>query len=61
MATFVKRESKIPWRHYLTAAEAETLRQAEEAKVRWAELNKERAAIQNRAIQRAKYYLTREA
>lgn len=49
------RGRKWPWREFLTEEEAETLRLADEAKATWKELNKERASITNRAIQRAKY------
>lgn len=52
---YESRKPKWPWRDYLTLAEREKLAAADEAKRLWLELNKERAAITNRAIQRAKY------
>lgn len=48
-------EPKWPWRDYLTPEEAKTLAAADRAKKRWEKLNQARAAITNRAIQRAKY------
>lgn len=53
--TFVKRKPKWDWRAHLTADEFAILEAADEAKARWLELNKERASVTNRAIQRAKY------
>ena len=55
MAQYEKRGAKWPWRDYLTADEAEILRQANTAKTEWQRLNQARAGITNRAIQRAKY------
>jgi hypothetical protein len=49
------RKPKWAWRNYLTKDERVTLAAAEAAKAEWQRLNKERAAITNRAIQRAKY------
>lgn len=49
------RQPKWPWRKFLTAEEKKILKRADEAKQRWLDLNRERAAITNRAIQRAKY------
>lgn len=49
------RKPKWPWRKFLTDEECAILAQADSAKLRWAELNRDRAAITNRAIQRAKY------
>lgn len=46
---------KWRWRDFLTSDERKTLRAAEAAKLAWKKLNIERAAITNRAIQRAKY------
>ncbi|MEM1274463.1 MAG: hypothetical protein AAGF88_11640 [Pseudomonadota bacterium] len=53
---FERKKPKWPWRDFLTAAEAKTLADADEAKAEWQKLNAERAAITNRAIQRAKYH-----
>ena len=50
------RQPKWDWRRFLTDDERETLRKADAAKSKWLALNKERAAITNRAIQRAKYH-----
>ena len=61
MARWEKRAGKWPWRDYLTSGEANVLRLADIAKARWLALNKERAAITNRAIQRAKYDAKRES
>jgi glutathione peroxidase-family protein len=49
------RKRKWNWRKFLTAEEIEVLKRADEAKAAWLTLNKNRAAITNRAIQRAKY------
>lgn len=46
---------KWPWRDFLTDDERATLEQADAAKAVWLSLNKERALITNRAIQRAIY------
>jgi hypothetical protein len=56
LARWRRREPKWPWRQFLTDEERETLRKAEAAKAAWLALNRERAAITNRAIQRAKYH-----
>jgi len=53
--TWKPKEPKWPWREFLTAGERRTLAAADRAKAEWQKLNKERAAITNRAIQRAKY------
>lgn len=53
--TYRHREPKWPWRDFLTLEERDRLSEASDAKRHWQELNKERAAITNRAIQRAKY------
>lgn len=50
-----KRAAKYPWRSFLTADEKAILERADHAKQAWLELNRERAGITNRAIQRAKY------
>jgi len=52
---FQKKEPKWPWRDFLTEDEKEALAKADEAKALWETLNTQRASIQNRAIQRAKY------
>ena len=49
------RKPKWNWRAFLTADEQAILRASDEAKAAWQRLNKERAGIVNRAIQRAKY------
>lgn len=49
------RTGKLPWRDFLTLEERDKLSEAADAKLHWLELNRERAAITNRAIQRAKY------
>lgn len=49
------RKPKWSWREFLTAEELEILQRADLAKATWLKLNKDRAAITNRAIQRAKY------
>lgn len=49
------RKGKWPWRDFLTLEERDKLDEASDAKRHWQALNKERAAITNRAIQRAKY------
>ncbi len=59
--TFSPREPKYPWRDFLTNDERFTLGRADAAKEEWLRLNKERAAITNRAIQRAKYAAQRES
>jgi K+-sensing histidine kinase KdpD len=52
---YEKRKAKWDWRSHLTTEELATLDAADKAKARWLKLNKERAGITNRAIQRAKY------
>lgn len=47
--------STLPWKDFLTLEERDKLDEASDAKRHWQELNRERAAITNRAIQRAKY------
>jgi hypothetical protein len=49
------KRSKWKWREFLTTDEKAALKQADQAKTRWLSLNRERAAITNRATQRAKY------
>lgn len=56
MKRWEKRKAKWPWRDYLTSSEREILAKADLAKAEWLKLNRERAAITNRAIQRAKYH-----
>lgn len=53
---YEKRKPKWDWRAYLTAEELAVLAKADKAKADWLKLNKERAGITNRAIQRAKYH-----
>jgi hypothetical protein len=50
-----KRESKWPWRDYLSSDEAALIAEVEAAKARWLEQNMSRASIKNRAVQRAMY------
>ncbi|MCA6108174.1 hypothetical protein [Bradyrhizobium cenepequi] len=52
---YVKKEPKWDWRKFLTEEEVAAIAEADAAKVRWQELNKERSRITNRALQRAKY------
>lgn len=54
--TFELRKPTWPWRDFLTDGERQVLEAADNAKAEWQRLNKERAAITNRAIQRAKYH-----
>lgn len=44
-----------PWRNFLTREEKTIVTKADTAKAVWLKLNQNRAAIINRAIQRAKY------
>lgn len=53
--TYKKRKPKWNWRAYLTADELAVLAAADKAKTAWLKLNRDRAGITNRAIQRAKY------
>ena len=59
-AVYKRREPKWPWRDFLTEEERQILRRADGAKLEWQRLNRERAAITNRAIQRAKYTAIRQ-
>lgn len=52
---YEKRKPKWDWRSFLTVEEKAVLVAADRAKAAWLKLNKERAGITNRAIQRAKY------
>jgi hypothetical protein len=52
---FKPKKPKWPWRDFLTDDERRILESADAAKAEWKKLNAERAAITNRAIQRAKY------
>lgn len=52
---YEKRKPKWDWKSCLTAEEKATLDAAAKAKAQWQKLNKERAGITNRALQRAKY------
>jgi hypothetical protein len=49
------KKPKWPWRKFLTEEERKILRAADAAKSEWTKLNRNRAGITNRAIQRAKY------
>ena len=49
------RKQSWPWRDYLTLEERDFLNEASDAKRHWQALQAQRAAIVNRAIQRAKY------
>jgi hypothetical protein len=48
-------ETKWNWRDYLLPHEAALIDAVEQAKANWLELNKSRASIKNRAVQRAMY------
>ena len=54
--TYRKREPKWDWRSYLTADERAVIKAADAAKATWLKVNRDRAAITNRAIQRAKFH-----
>lgn len=54
-SAWAPRQAKYDWRSFLTAEEAATLAAADAAKTEWQRLNSARAAILNRAIQRAKH------
>jgi len=56
---YIKKKPKWDWRSHLTAEEKAILDTADKAKAVWLALNKERAGITNRAIQRAKYVASR--
>ena len=49
------KQPKWDWRKFLTVEEKQELEVADRARATWLALNKNRAGIQNRAIQRAKY------
>ncbi len=51
-----KETPKWNWRAFLTEEEQAVLKLADGAKLQWLQANRERAAITNRAIQRAKYH-----
>jgi hypothetical protein len=53
--TYKKRALKRDYQKYLTPEERKILADADQAKETWLRLNRERAAITNRAIQRARY------
>lgn len=53
--TPASRIRKYDWRAVLTDEERRTIEAGDEAKKVWLALNRERAGIMNRAIQRAKY------
>lgn len=52
---YEKRKPKWNWREFLTADEKAILDAADGARDAWQKLNRQRAGITNRAIQRAKY------
>lgn len=52
---YEKRKPKWDWREFLTADEKTILDAADKARAEWQKLNRQRAGITNRAIQRAKY------
>ncbi len=49
------RRPKWQWRKFLTPEEQDIIARADAAKSAWRQLNRDRAMITNRAIQRAKY------
>ena len=51
--------AELPWRDFLNDEERAIIDQADAAKVTWQALNDRRAAIVNRAVQRARYALGR--
>lgn len=55
IARYEKAVAKWPWRDFLTDEEREEMAAADRAKIEWLRLNKGRAAIQNRALQRARF------
>lgn len=55
------KQPKWDWRKFLTADEKVALERADKAKAVWRAANHDRATIQNRAIQRAKYAAQQEA
>jgi len=59
--TWEPRKPKWDWRGHLTVEEKAILDAADKAKAVWQELNKQRAGITNRAIQRAKYAALRQS
>ena len=61
MGAWTPRKPKWSWRDFLTLEERDKLAEAADAKRHWQELNRERAAITNRAIQRAKYASAKSA
>lgn len=50
--TYSKRRPKWPWRDFLDNEEKAILAKADAAKLAWLKLNRNRAGITNRAIQR---------
>jgi hypothetical protein len=52
---YERREPKWDWRQFLTVDEKAILDAADKARATWQKLNRQRAGITNRAIQRAKY------
>lgn len=55
MKTWARKKPKWQWQRFLTTEEKSILDAAGAAKAAWLALNRERAAITNRATQRAKY------
>jgi hypothetical protein len=53
--SWCKPVAKWPWRDFLTEEEAKIILRADNAKAEWKRLVAEKAMIQNRALQRAKY------
>jgi len=51
----MKKKQPPPWHKHLTQEEREELDKADKAKAVWMELNRGRAAIVNRVINRMKY------
>lgn len=56
MGRYAVRKPKWDWRKFLTADEKAIIANADKAKAEWLRLNQSRAAITNRAIQRAKFH-----
>lgn len=56
-----QRKPKWPWRDFLDAEEKTILAKADAAKAVWLKLNRNRAGITNRAIQRAKHFYSNKS
>jgi hypothetical protein len=52
------KQPKWNWREFLTDEERQILRSVDAAKAEWMKLNRSRAGITNRAIQRARASIT---